>query len=258
MSNPVTTEAVVLKSMKYRETSRIVTFYTRGFGKLKAIAKGARQPKNKFGASLEPMSYVVLVVYRKDHRDIQLISQCDRVGSFRRLYEDFDKIAVGMAVVELVDKVSHGEEKNERLFRLLTGALSAIDRATKKPWYVLYGFEIDLAGVLGFQPNFEKCVRCKREPGANDGGHVVFHVSRGAPLCSSCGDEPGMKVKISAQSFYTIQQLARARSADARADVVIDETVRDEVQSFLLGFLRFHVEGLQRLKAEKVLSRIFA
>ena len=99
MSSIVKTEAVVLKSMKYRETSKIITFYTRDFGKVKAIAKGARQPKNKFGSSLEPMSYVLVVLYRKEHRDLQLISQCDLIKTFRHLSEDLDKMAVCMSAI---------------------------------------------------------------------------------------------------------------------------------------------------------------
>ena len=60
------TEAVVLRSMKYRETSRIVSFYTKQFGKISGIVKGARSPKNAFGSALQPMSHVSLVLYKKD------------------------------------------------------------------------------------------------------------------------------------------------------------------------------------------------
>ena len=68
-------EAIVLKSMDFRDSSKIVTFYTRSFGKLKGIAKGARQMKSKFGAALEPITRVSLVLYKKEHRDLQLISE---------------------------------------------------------------------------------------------------------------------------------------------------------------------------------------
>ncbi|HEV8538897.1 MAG TPA: DNA repair protein RecO, partial [Bacteroidota bacterium] len=101
MSQIVTTEAIVLKSMKYRETSRIVTFYTRSFGKIPGIVKGARQAKSKYGTSLQPMSYVSLVFYRKEGREIQTVSQCDLMKSFRHLAEDMEKMAVGMAMIEL-------------------------------------------------------------------------------------------------------------------------------------------------------------
>jgi DNA repair protein RecO (recombination protein O) len=81
------TEAVVLKSMNYRDSSKIVTFYTRGFGKVKCIAKGARQMKSKFGAGLEPITNVSLVLYKKEHRELQLVSQCDAIKTTVSLSE---------------------------------------------------------------------------------------------------------------------------------------------------------------------------
>lgn len=265
MSTIVKTEAVVLKAMKYRETSKIVTFYTREFGKLSAIAKGARLPKNKFGASLEPMSYALLVLYKKEHRDLHLISQCDLLKSFRHLSEELDKMAVGMSVIELVDKVSHDEEANEKLFRLLIDVLAAVNTATKQAWNLLYGFEIRLATILGFQPNFERCAFCGREVLTEDGEpenldskQVNFHIGKGGPLCPLCVDNAGLKVKISVESLRNLKRLAAIGSMDAIADVEITERSKKEIEGLLLGFLRFHVDGLQTLKAEKVLSRILS
>ena len=90
MSDIITSEAVVLRSMKYRETSKIVTFYTKEAGKISGIVKGARQSKNKYGSTLEPMSYVSLVFYQNEKRDLQMVSSCDWVKTFRYLMEDID------------------------------------------------------------------------------------------------------------------------------------------------------------------------
>ena len=260
MSDIVKTEAVVLRSMKYRETSKIVTFYTRNFGKVKAIAKGARQSKSKFGSSLEPMSYVLAVLHRKEHRVLQLISQCDLIKPFRHLSEDLAKIAVCMSAIELIDKVSHDEEKNEKLFRLLLDVLSAANSATKKPWNLLYGFEIQLAGILGFQPNFEKCVLCGKAVliGNDHSTLVAFHLGKGGPLCSSCSEHVGFKARISSDALRILAQLAGLRTMEAIADLGFIESHKEEIEGFLLRFLQFHIDGLQNLKAEKVLSRILA
>ena len=258
MSIIVKTEAVVLKSMKYRETSKIVTFYTRDFGKLKAIAKGARQPKSKFGSSLEPMSYVLVVLYRKEHRDLQLISQCDLIKPFPHLSDDLYKMAVCMSAIELVDKVSHDEEKNAKLFQLLIDILSATNIATKRPWRLLHGFEIQLAGILGFQPNFEKCALCGKAVFIrNDNSNsVAFDLGKGGPLCSSCLDHAGFKVKISHEALRILAQLAGLRTMEAIAGFEFSYFHKEEIESLLKRFLQFHVEGLRNLKAEKVLSRI--
>ncbi len=260
MSSIVKTEAVVLKSMKYRETSKIVTFYTRDFGKVRAIAKGARQSRNKFGSSLEPMSYVLLVLYRKEHRDLQLVSQCDLIKSFRHLSEDLGKMAVCMSAIELVEKVSHDEEKNEQFFQLLIDLLSTVNSATQQPWNVLYGFEIRLSGILGFQPNFEKCALCGKAiiPGNKDSNSVVFHLSKGGPLCSTCVTQSGFRVSVSSDSLKVLIQLASFRKLEEIVNFEFSHSRRPEIESLLIRFLQFHIEGLQNLKAEKVLSRVLA
>ena len=76
------TEAVVLKAVKYRETSKIVTLYTKKFGKINAVAKGAMLTTSKFGASLEPMSYILAVLYKKETREVQFLSQADLIKPF--------------------------------------------------------------------------------------------------------------------------------------------------------------------------------
>ena len=71
------TDAIVLRAIKYGDTSKIVTLYTRRFGKVAVIAKGARSAKSKFGSALEPMSLIQAVFYRKENREVQLLSQAD-------------------------------------------------------------------------------------------------------------------------------------------------------------------------------------
>lgn len=257
MNSIVHTEAIVLRAIKYRETSKIVTFYTREFGKLKAVAKGARQMKSKFGSSLEPMSRVSVVLYKKDHRDLQLVSQCDLVLSMRYLYDDLDKMAVGMFIIELMDKVSHDEEKNYNLFHLLQETFTALNAVTKNPKNLLYGFVIGLSRMLGFRPEFQHCVVC-RKPVQKNGTSIVFHVGKGGPLCPSHVHAEGLKVNVSASSLDILPRLSAEHDLRAVVDVDIEKNQRAEIESLLLGYLRYHVEGLQHLKSVRVMQRILA
>ena len=102
----VSTEAVILKTMKYRDTSRIVTLYTRDFGRLSVIAKGARSRNNKFGASLEPLSHVSAVLYKNEHRDLHLLSKCEISTQFRRIPEDLERLSTAMAIIELSPRIA--------------------------------------------------------------------------------------------------------------------------------------------------------
>jgi DNA repair protein RecO (recombination protein O) len=159
------TDAIVLKTMKFRDTSKIVTFYTRQYGKLKGVAKGARQMKSKFGASLEPMTRVSLVLYRKEHRDLQLVSQCDIVNYYKRIHSEIERMSVALSILDLVNQLTHDEEENGELFRLLVETFDQLERAAKNHANLFYAFEIRLAGLFGFSPDLEVCGRCRKPIG---------------------------------------------------------------------------------------------
>ena len=93
------TEAIVLRTMKYRETSRIATLYTKEAGKLSVIAKGARDGRSRLAGALQPMNHVAAVIYTRESRELQLLTQCDIIAASRALTDDLDRMAAAMAVV---------------------------------------------------------------------------------------------------------------------------------------------------------------
>jgi DNA repair protein RecO (recombination protein O) len=260
MSDIISTEAVVLKSIKYRETSKIVTFYTRQLGKLSAIAKGARRPRNTFASSLEPMSHVALVVYRKEGREIQTVSECELKGGFRGIPESLEKMAVGMCLIELVNCVAHEEEQNVRLFNLLVHSLTILNHATKNFVNLLYSFEIHLAGILGFGISMKRCVGCGRNLLADSEGYktVEFHLDKGGPLCDECSGVNGQRVKLSRQVYMILEHIASEADFERLLNLSVERRLQDQVQSFLWSYLKFHVSGIRPLKSKEVFSAVMA
>ena len=258
MSHIVKTEAIVLKTMKYRETSMIVRFYTRQFGKLSGIVKGARQAKNKYGSTLLPMTHVTLVLYKKDGRELQTITQCDLVKSFRYLTEDIEKMAVGLSMIELITNIAHEEEENIPLFSLLVDSLSAVNDATKSSTNVFYHFELKLAALMGFQPHFDECVSCRSVVlrGGNAGDMVTYHLGRGGPLCDTCAAAPGPLKKLSVRSLRILKEIAASEMLDQVLDIDLDHHVKEEISGFLWDFLRHHISGMHWLKSSRVFSQI--
>ena len=121
----VSTDAIVLRSMKYGETSKIVTLYSKKFGKIRVMAKGARSAKSKFGASLEPMMHSSIILYKKEQRDLHLLSKSELSRPFLKFGGNGDRLAAGLALVELVNLVMHDEEENLPMFGLLVEALES-------------------------------------------------------------------------------------------------------------------------------------
>lgn len=253
----IKTEAIILKTMKYRDTSKIVTFYTKEYGKLKGIAKGARTAKNKFGSALEPMTLSMLVIYKKEHRDLHLISQCDAIDSFKNLTEDLDRMTTALAVIALINQVTHDEERNPALFALLSETLSTLNSSLKNYSSYLHAFRLRLASLFGYAPNFEVCGECGETLVVGNGEkQYAFQVARGAVFCNRCcvPSDSSMSVgenvafiSISAKLLQILQRLLNAK-INSLGNLEFDIQIGNQIDELLRLYLRYHFEGLKPLK----------
>jgi DNA repair protein RecO (recombination protein O) len=251
----VTTEAIVLRTMKYRETSLLAGIYTLGSGKISVIAKGARNGKSRLGATLQPMNHVTAVYYRKESRDLQLLTQCDLVLQHRGLTEDMERMAAGMAIVELVDAVTPAEEENAPLFALLAQTLAAASNATKNPGNALYYFEMRLLGNLGFRPDMHRCYNCGT-PVDGAGSGRGLHMGFNGILCAECSAKGLGLQPLSAPAVRVLQRLQEFDGAEAATRITLSPGVRGEIAGVLRRFLLGHVEGLRTLRSEAVFSSL--
>jgi len=250
----LTTEAVILKGRDYRESSKIVTLYTRERGKLSAIAKGVRSGKARIGLSLEPMSYVTAVLYLKETRELQLVTQCDPVRPLGALAVDLQKMAAGMAVVELVDAATPAEERNEELFALLVQSLVAINGATNDPENSLYFFEGKLLDYLGFKPCLHRCVGCG-SPIVPDEGLAEGRELRVTPtgaVCTQCSLAHKGVLSVSRPALRVLQRIQEIPGPEPMARLRLSAETKREISSVLLWFLQAHVEGFRTLKSQEV------
>src|SRR5512136_629137 len=121
------TKAIVLRSLDYGESDRILTFLTDEFGKLKGIAKGARRSKRRFANALEPFSLSNLLFSRRGRGGLALIEGSDVINHFAGIRTDLDRTLVAAYVAELADHFSMEGKKNLPLFDLLTDYLGFIE-----------------------------------------------------------------------------------------------------------------------------------
>jgi DNA repair protein RecO (recombination protein O) len=252
----VTTEAVVLKSMKFRDSSKIVTLYTREFGRTSVLAKGARGPKSRFGSSLEPMSYVTAILYRKESRSLQLLSRCESLRPLRSLTEDLRKMAAAMSMLELMNAVSHEEEKNPELFELLVGCLLSLNAATKGYRNTLYFFEVRLLDLLGFRPNFVTCAGCGKELEGAGGTQIGIQALQGGAFCHDCtGQGRGLET-YSNGTLSILRRMQDLADPEGATRIVMDATRESEVGTAVRHLLETHVEAIRTLKSEGVFASI--
>lgn len=251
----VETRAVVLKAMKYGDTSKIVTLYTRDFGKIKVVAKGARNQKsNKFGSSLEPMSVSSIVLYKKEQRDLHLLSKSEVVMQMTRLQDDPERMFAGLATVELVNMVMHDEEGNAPVYDLLEEAVSVINRSSKNGVNVLLAFMVKLFHRFGFGLNIERCMGCSRRPAEHEFPYGLIRLSDGAFVCPDCAEatmQGGIRLSggvVRSLLFLEANPLERSVSLSLNAGM------RDELLALLQSYLRYHIEGVRTLRSLALLQ----
>jgi DNA repair protein RecO (recombination protein O) len=233
-------EGVVLKTIKLGEADRIVTLFTREHGKVRAVAKGIRKTKSRFGGRLEPFTRAELLIY-KGRKDLDTITQVDIIDSFDAARRDYELLGAASAMAELVEKITPDREGAFSTYALLIGGLRAL--TMNKTATVLPSFLIKLLSVSGYHPELKRCAGCGKE--GRLGG---FSPSFGGAVCESCWHEDHHAVGIAAEHIQTMSLLL---SSDIGHP--IDSATADAITVALCRYAEHHLErplrSLQMLTA---------
>jgi DNA repair protein RecO (recombination protein O) len=244
------TSAVVLTSREYGEIDRIVTFYTRDFGKVIGIAKGARKSQKRFGAALDFLSHVDLSFFAKETLTLVRIGDCQLQNSFTFLHEDIRRMAYGSYFAELVTVMTAEGVPHQGLFQMLVRFLHILDTTSPKEDY-LHIFEIRILDALGYRPSLDRCTGCKREIDPKD--HPRFSVSRGGVMCSHCGTAHENLYPVSPGTIRLLQQSYRL-SLNKIQRLVFSPKALEESREFLNRFIQYHTE--KELNAMKFIEKV--
>jgi DNA repair protein RecO (recombination protein O) len=143
-------ESINIRSRNTGEADKIITLFSKHYGKIHAIAKGGRRPTSKFGGRLELFSYNHMQLATA--RTLDIISQCEMIESFYKLRENREKLNAGFYMVKLIDIITEDRQKNDELFELLLGALYALGSSTDAN-VLCRAFEVKLCDIEGFMPS---------------------------------------------------------------------------------------------------------
>jgi DNA repair protein RecO len=249
-----TTEAIVLQTRRYSESSKIVALYTREHGKQSVIARGALQAKSKYGAVLQPMAFLSTTFYRKEGRDLHNLSSAETVERFPMLATDLERMTIGLAIVELVSASMHDEDRNEQIFDAIVTALRALGSAESNGTNVLLWFVVRLSGLLGYAIGTSECGVCSEPVTAPVGGDVAYSLALGAPLCAEHRDT-GVYRMLPADAFDLLGEISGSSVLDA-ASLVSDERSRTILLEAVTSFVRHHIDGIRKLKVGSVAASL--
>ena len=217
---------MVLRSLRFSEADRILHLYTLERGRVGAIAKGVRKTKSRFGARLEPLSHVELMLH-EGSGELQTVTGADLLRSHRAAREDGYRLQVGLIGAEAMLRLFVEPEPNRRAFTALTRFLDTLDRvpapapgAGGRPALdaLALAFQLKLLWVSGYLPHLTSCVEC----GA--GALVGFSPRAGGAVCRE--HAPGA-LALSPESFAAAERLLSVPLADAPGIELSDRARRE-------------------------------
>jgi DNA repair protein RecO (recombination protein O) len=150
------TEAIVLRVQPVTESSLIVTWFTRDFGKLKTMAKGARRLKGPFQGKIDLFYQDEIVFLPSRRSDLHLLQDCFLETAHKKLRESLEAVTAASYVCELVELATEPEDASARVFDLLRAALDAIEKFAKGRATVLLWFELQLLAACGWSQRWAK------------------------------------------------------------------------------------------------------
>jgi DNA repair protein RecO (recombination protein O) len=237
------TEAVVLRSLRFGEADRVLHLYTLDRGRVGAVAKGVRRTKSRFGARLEPLSHVELVLHQGSG-ELQTVTGVELLRSHRSAREDAYRLGVGFVALEAMLRLFPEQEANARAFEALTRFLDLLDEAEPRPGEraatdpLVLSFQLKLLWLSGYLPHLTSCAECGAEQGL-----VGYSPRAGGAVCGNCRGEDALS--LSPAGLGGIETLLRSPLAHAWAAGLSPRAAR-EALSVIASSYEYH--GGFRLK----------
>ena len=200
-------EALVLKIFDHGESDKIVTFYTSDFGKITAIAKGAKRSKKRFVGKLELFSHLHIYFADNKYSSLVRVDEAELLSPFPALRLDYDRFVCATLANELILNWTAEHDQDENLFNLLCWTYDKL--ATNTPLPTLLLFQLHLLSLLGFHLHLSSCSGCGIE--VNPSSNFSFFSPKNGVMCSQCSSKQDIVTANIPLSVGTIKLLEKAR-----------------------------------------------
>lgn len=266
-AGPVKEEAIVLRSIRHGESSRIVTLFGRSRGRFAVIAKGARKGKaGSIGGNIEPPNLIEALVYFKASRSVQIIGQVTVLQRYPRIKEDLALTGYAAVILELVGKTLTDSEPNELTFNAVLNALQRFENDKGNRRVNLWLFQIDLIKAAGFELDPFPCKVCGSKI-ASIGYRNQFLLESGSVCCSTCfassenqyqeeNVSPSRHiVMLSGESASLLRRISENKQ-NSLSRLKPSSTAKTELTRVLTQYLRFHLPSGGSMPAMEMLDKL--
>ena len=226
-------QAIVLRVIDFSETSAVVTLFTSDFGKITALAKGARRPKGPFENALDLLALVRVLFLRKSSDALDLLTEARLERRFRSAGRDLTRLYAGYYLAELLMEMTDNHDPHPELFAAADQALHALDTDAPLAATVLQ-FELTALRLLGHLPSLGECVNCGREIDMQ--GRVAFGLLAGGVLCAACRSGQRQVVSISGAALEAMRTFAKP-TTEGSDQPELDPKVRGELRGVINNYM---------------------
>lgn len=241
------TEAIVLRRSDFGEADRLLTLFSREYGKIRAIAKGARKPQSRKTGHVELFMRTRFLIAKG--RSLDIVTQAEMAEGYHRLRDDLVRTTYASYAMELLDRFTADEDRNPQLYELLSSTLRWLEHTDNLLLLARY-YELHLLALLGYRPQLFRCVSCGENIEEQD---QAFSAEMGGLVCPNCRhadrrahDISGAAVKV--LRFLQTRQWASVHNLRLRRDL------HSELEEVMYYYLTYILE--RNLKSADFLRRL--
>ena len=248
MSEIIKTEAIVLNKLNYGDSSNIVSLFTKSHGRLSAIIKGGRSPKSKISFVADPLNHLQIILYKKDTREVQILTSADIISHYSRIKDDLEKLKYSYAILELVRKLIPEHEANERLFNGLNRIFTLFENPEEHIKTIFGRFFMFFLAEIGYEVQIQKCVSCGKSN--LNGSDLSYNFELGI-LCNDCRKDYIESFQINSELFNYLLCLKYNKKVN-----YINEMIYDKAIVFLQSYLKHHVSDFSGFKSFQLFKEV--
>jgi DNA repair protein RecO (recombination protein O) len=241
MSKIVKTKAFVLNKLDFGDSSKIVNFYSEEFGRVAGIIKGARSSKSKIGKVVDVLNLVEIVFYKKQSRDLQIVTQADLLSNYTKIKSDLEKMKYASSIIELILKLTLEDDPHKRLFHGLEKILKRLDTENTEPMLLFILFYKFFLKEIGYGIEAEKCSECNNELSLS---REIFYNYELGFMCKTCGKDHLVSYKFSSELFNKIICLSKSKNKYS-----YNKDELENIITFFEKFLIYQIDEYNGLKS---------
>ncbi|RJP77664.1 MAG: DNA repair protein RecO [Candidatus Zixiibacteriota bacterium] len=246
------TEAVILQSRKFSETSKILVAFTREKGRMSVLVKGGRKGTKGFAGGLETLNRVEMQIYHKGGRELQNFKSSDLVDGYAELRKDLKRTYTALSLAEVAVRGTETEDPHADLYRALVETLEVLDRTGENPWSVRWNGLLRFCRELGFGMALQECRQCGSKTGPVKG----FDLERGGFLCGDCKLEKPHQMPMPGESWGVLRFLDTCRP-EAAARMAVHADAGRRIEALFNAYFRYHLPGLRGFDSWKMLPQLY-